>query len=144
MDRERIERLLDEAERSLKVMRMIAALSPDEFLSDVRNRYALRMAVVEVVESIIAASVGILRESRGYTAHHGYVEVAKRLAEEGVLTSQEASDLERLTRLRNIIVHRYWEVDDRRIFEEARRNGIEAISRILSRLRGHVLGGRGE
>ncbi len=144
MDRERIERFLKEAERSLEVMEVIASLTPDEFVSDVRNRYTLRMAVVEVVEALIAASVRILREVRGVAVQYGYVEVARKLAEEGLLPEDDAVQLERLVRLRNLITHRYWQVDDRRIHEEAKANGIEAIRRIIGELRGLVLGGRGE
>ncbi|MDK2384226.1 MAG: DUF86 domain-containing protein [Candidatus Korarchaeota archaeon] len=33
----------------------------------------------------------------------------------------------RLASLRNMVIHRYWEVDDLRIYREARSGGLEAI-----------------
>lgn len=144
MDVERIIKLIEEAEQSLKVLESISSLSWDNFFSDIRNRYTLRMAVVEVVESLVAASVRILREVKGEARQMGYVEVAKRLLDEKILAPSEADAFERLIRLRNIIIHRYWEVDDRRIYEEARGSGAGSIKRIIKRLKDYVLGSGGE
>lgn len=141
---ERIIKLIGEAEQSLKVLQSISSLSWDIFFSDIRNRYTLRMAVVEVVESLVAASVRILRELKGETRQMGYVEVARRLLDEGILAPSEADAFEGLIRLRNIIIHRYWEVDDRRIYEEARGSGVESIKSIVKGLMDYVLGGGGE
>jgi uncharacterized protein YutE (UPF0331/DUF86 family) len=39
--------------------------------------------------------------------------------------------MRRLTRLRNLIIHRYWEVDDFRIYREARESGLGMIERFM-------------
>jgi len=48
VDRERVSRLLEEVRESLKVVENIVSLNLSEFIGDVRNRYTLRLGVVEV------------------------------------------------------------------------------------------------
>ena len=139
MDKERIIRLIEEAKESLKIMEEIVSLSFEEFISDIRNRYTLRMAIVELVESLVVASARMIRETlmEGERVE-GYVETVKKLMERRILAQNDVETLEKLIRLRNIIIHRYWEVDDRRIYNEAKGSGIEAVRRIVDRLMEYV------
>ncbi|QOJ79282.1 DUF86 domain-containing protein [Infirmifilum lucidum] len=50
------------------------------------------------------------------------------LAERGLVTVDEVEDVARLIRLRNLLVHRYWVVDDKKIHDEARRNFKKVVS----------------
>jgi len=137
MDVDRIERLLTDIEESLNIARSIVALGYGEFMRDVRNRYTLRMAIVEVVEA--ATSLGlILLRSAGVSRVESYAQVFRRLVERGVLSPRVGGEMERLARLRNLIVHRYWEVDDSRIYREARGNGLRVIEEFLREVREYV------
>ncbi len=93
------------------------------------DRYALRYAIVEIVESLAAISHCIAR-AMGYPLE-GYVDSMRFFSRAGVLDRDVVEGLVRLVRLRNIIVHRYWEVDDRRVMEEARSGGLEVIKRAI-------------
>nr|MDO8078543.1 hypothetical protein [Candidatus Freyarchaeota archaeon] len=53
MDREKIERLLGNIKKSIKVAESMASLPYDEFMGDLRNRYTLRLAILEIVEAAI-------------------------------------------------------------------------------------------
>ena len=57
MDKQRALGLLDNLERALGVAEGLVALGRQEFHGDIRNRYALRMAIVEIVEA--AAALGL-------------------------------------------------------------------------------------
>ncbi len=132
---------MEEARNEIRVMESITSLSLEDFMSDIRNRYTLRMAIVEFVEAAITASARILRESQEADEKiEGYIETARKLMEKKILNVREADALEKLIRLRNIIIHPYWEVDDRRIYNEARGNGIEAAKRIVDGLARYVQG----
>ncbi len=138
LDKDRIGRLLDEIRRSLRVAEEVVSLSLEDFLSDVRNRYTLRLALVEVVEAAAVLGLHILRERFGEEEIEGYARVFEKLANYGVVSRDVGESMRRLARLRNIIVHRYWEVDDARIYREARGNGLEAIRKFVREVEEYV------
>jgi len=121
---------LRDLERSLNRARELVSLSEDEFLRDYRNSYTLRMLIVEMVESIINAGLLLAREEV-----ETYAQVLDRLLEKGIIDASTANALKALIRLRNLIVHRYWEVDDLRIYREARAGGLDSIEGFISAIR---------
>ncbi len=66
----------------------------------------------------------------------GYSDAMRFYARMGIVDANTAEKLVRLAKLRNLLVHRYWVVDDERIVREARGNGIECIRRVLHALKG--------
>ncbi len=44
----------------------------------------------------------------------------------------------RLVGLRNIIVHRYWSVDDMRIYDNAKRSGVGAVEKFIKEVLNYV------
>jgi len=46
--------------------------------------------------------------------------------------------MKKLVGLRNLLVHRYWEVDDSRIYKEARREELEVIKEFVKVILAHV------
>lgn len=70
-----MERLIAEIEESLKIAESITSLTFEEFTRDVRNRYTLRMVIVEVVEAAVNVGLYILREKLKVRSVEGYVDV---------------------------------------------------------------------
>ncbi|MDK2465155.1 MAG: DUF86 domain-containing protein [Candidatus Korarchaeota archaeon] len=126
----RLLNVLRDLESSLERMRKITSLSEEDFLRDYRNLYTLRMLIVEVVEAIV--DVGLLLV-RGEV--ETYAQVVDRLLEMGVISVGTADSLKSLIRLRNLIVHRYWEVDDLRIYREAKAGGLDSIEGFIREIR---------
>ncbi len=139
MDKQRALRLLGYLERALGVAEGLVALGGQEFHGDIRNRYALRMAIVEIVEAAAALGLLILREDLGLVEVEGYADVFIKLAEHGVVSGEVG---EGMARLRNLIVHRYWEIDDMRIYLEAKRDGLGLVRRFIREAREYVGGPR--
>jgi len=137
VDRDRIARLLEEIKRSLRVIETVISQSMDEFLADVRNRYTLRLSVVEIVEAAASIGLHILREQFGEDAE-GYVSVFRALIERGVLPSDVGEGMIRLVRLRNLIVHRYWEVNDVRLYKEIKDEGVKLVKRFIEEVERYV------
>ncbi|MFH2110831.1 MAG: HepT-like ribonuclease domain-containing protein [Candidatus Bathyarchaeota archaeon] len=46
----------------------------------------------------------------------GYADCFKRLGERKAIAEELAGRLASAARLRNLLVHRYWEIDDRRVY----------------------------
>lgn len=64
----------------------------------------------------------------------------KKLVEIGVVSAEVGDEVAKLVGLRNLIAHRYWEVDDLRIYREARGSGLEFIKRFVREVEERVLG----
>jgi len=141
MDREMLERLLKNIEFSLDIARSIVGRDLSEFISDIRNRYTLRLTIVEIVEASTSLGLYILREL-GERNIEGYAQIFRKLVEREVISEEVGLAMIRLARLRNLIVHRYWEVDDVRIYREAKGNGLNVVERFMEEVRGYVFRAR--
>lgn len=141
MDKEKVERLLSDIKESIKVAESIINLPYNEFMSDVRNRYTLRLALLEIVESACNIGLHILREKLGIEKVEGYSDIIKKLVHNSVVSAEAGEEMEKLVGLRNLIAHRYWEVDDSRIHREAKGSGLGIIKRFVSEVEEYVLRG---
>ena len=124
-----LRRAIADASEALEVLAEKAEL---ETLST-SDRFALRYAIVQIVEAL-AVAASRLGSLHGI-AVEGYVDAMRLLAQLGVTDTATGECLVRLARLRNLVVHRYWDVVDGLIVEEARRNGLECIRVALRDLR---------
>ncbi len=130
IDRDLVERRVSEISEALKYMREITSGGEEEFIRDLKSRLALRYLILLVVESAASIALHILSEAFGENAE-SYGEAFSRLAHHGVLSPSVAEKMASLARLRNLIVHRYWLVDDARIFREARGSGIQTVEKFV-------------
>jgi len=137
VDRERVSKLIEEIRRSLRVAEEIISLDLNEFLADVRNRYTLRLSIVEIVEAATLIGLHILREQFSDTAE-GYVQVFRKLLERGILSRDTGEGMIKLARLRNLIVHRYWNIDDARVYTEIKKVGIELVKKFIREVEEHT------
>ncbi len=96
-------------------------------------RLLFRLIRIEIVEAAVTIGLHILREQFGEEVE-GYVQVFKKLTEHGVLSGDIGEGMIRLARLRNLIVYRYWEVDDRRLYREVKEKGLELIRRFVKEI----------
>jgi uncharacterized protein YutE (UPF0331/DUF86 family) len=137
VDKEVVKRLINEAEEALDEIKKILAVDLSIFVNNRSLRYSLRYSIVMVVEALADLAVAILEKDFGVTVE-SYRDAFLRLAEKGVINAEVAQSMVRLAGLRNIIVHRYWSVDDMRIYNGAKRSGVEAVERFIEEVLGYV------
>jgi len=65
------------------------------------------------------------------------------LGEEGVISPRVGEGMQKLVRLRNLIIHRYWEVDDARVYREARSGGLDLVEEFAEEVEAYVARARG-
>ena len=83
-------------------------------------------------------SKGVAEEALGYSATSaGYTQVFRKLLD-GVLSKSTGEGMIKLARLRNLVVHRYWEVDDIRVHREVKEEGIGLVTRFVEEVAQHV------
>jgi uncharacterized protein YutE (UPF0331/DUF86 family) len=137
VNKEVIKRLINEAEEALDEIKKILAVDLSSFVNNRSLRFSLRYSIVMVVEALADLAVAILEKDFG-VAVESYRDAFLRLAEKGVINAEIARSMVRLAGLRNIIVHRYWSVDDMSIYNDARRSGVEAVERFIEEVLGYV------
>ncbi|ABL78651.1 DUF86 domain-containing protein [Thermofilum pendens] len=133
-DKALVRKVLYEVEQALGVLRLCA----ERGVRDLADAFALRYAVIQVVEGL-AVIASRLAELRG-TVVEGYVEAMSFLARAGIVDPAVGEELVRLARLRNLLVHRYWEVSDEKILEEARKSGVKTVEEAVKSVRRFVEG----
>lgn len=93
---------------------------PDEvFWSDERNIEAIKLWLIQLVQDAADLCNHIAARLLSEPPE-SYPECFELLGEAHIIDTELADSLRRMARFRNLIVHRYWEVDDQRVLEIAR------------------------
>lgn len=130
-------RIVRDAEEALDEISSAIRAGKEDFISSRTLRFSVRYSVIQLVEALADLGLAILERGFGEGAE-GYRDVFKRLALRGVVSPEAAEGMMRLASLRNMIVHRYWDVDDSKIFDEAEGVGIAAVRRFITEVVSYV------
>ncbi len=112
----RVRDLLGNIADAQRRVRELGQLSETEFLSDYRNTESAKYLLIVATEAAIDLCNHIVAR-RGGRAPQDYADCFAILAELGVIDSDLANRLKRMARFRNLIVHLYWKVDNRRVYQ---------------------------
>ncbi|PUA34191.1 MAG: hypothetical protein B9J98_00945 [Candidatus Terraquivivens tikiterensis] len=86
----------------------------------VYEKFSIRYLVIQLVEAASSVCLHILLNVFGERAE-GFPECFARLSAKGVISRDLARGLSTAARLRSLLVHRYWTIDDERVYESVRR-----------------------
>ncbi len=112
----RIRDLLGNMSDAQRRLRELGQLSETEFLNDYRNTESAKYLLIVATEAAIDLCNHIVAR-RGGRAPQDYADCFAILAEMNVIDSHLANCLKRMARFRNLIVHLYWRVDNRRVYQ---------------------------
>jgi uncharacterized protein YutE (UPF0331/DUF86 family) len=123
--RQRIGEVLETiAELKRLTSKSYSAISLDE-------KFSLRYHVIVLAEALGSICVHLLMEDFGCEPR-SYSECFKLLEERGVFSCAE--DLIRITRLRNLLVHRYWIIKDAEVYEAVKKD-FRCVDEFLRRIK---------
>ena len=94
----------------------------------------MRYNVIVLVEALVSLAIHVLREEQGYRPT-GYADAVERLSAMLGLDAGCVSALKALVRLRNLLVHRYWSIDDKLVYENIKRD-FRCVEALLERVCG--------
>ncbi len=114
------ERAREIREQVDKIGRYVS-LPDEEFLADERNLYTVLHLLLISIEAT-AAICNHLLARLARRAPESYAECFEYLAGAGIISQELASRLIQMSRFRNLLVHRYWTVNPRRVLKIARTN----------------------
>lgn len=121
LEREVLEGKLDIIDRNLRFLEEVKTLSPDQFVESYKDVQAAKYSLLEIMEACINIANYII-SVKGFRRAEEYSDMFKVLKEEGVIRKELATKLEDMARFRNLIVHRYGEIDNRRVLEIIKHN----------------------
>ncbi len=129
-----ISKLIKDIEDSLSTIREYVS-KPYSEVSEA-ERYAIRYHLIVIAEALVVASIHIAR--RVFNARpETPTQALKVLKDNGLINDEEMEDLVSIVRLRNLLVHRYWVIDDERIYNEVIKD-FRSITNFLRRLKDYV------
>ena len=134
INRAYVKRLVSDIEGSIEAILRYTS-RPYEGMSEA-ERHAVRYNIIVIAEALAALAIHTARRLCGEepeTTLHALSILRRR----GLLTELECEDLARLIRLQNLLVHRYWTIDDERIYASVKSN-FESVKNFLKRLREYV------
>ena len=114
VDPGRLRSLLDRLGEELEHLRRLAAMAPEELLADPDRLAGVKYRFVVAIEICIDAAQHVIA-SEGFRAPFDFADAFAVLGEAGVLPSQQVPALQEMARFRNLLVHGYQRVDDRRV-----------------------------
>ena len=121
LEREVIEGKFDIIDRNVRFLEELKILSPDQFVESYRDVQAAKYSLLEIIEACIDIANYII-SVKGFRRAEEFSEMFKVLKEENIIGKDLATRLEDMARFRNLLVHRYGEVDDRRVLEIIKHN----------------------
>ncbi len=116
-DRRFIEDSLAALEENLSFLVTLGSLPEAEFKRSKQSTYSAAYALMICIESVSGIASHLLA-SLSTSSPTGMAHSFELLFREGILTSSSlAKELAKMSRFRNLIVHRYWKVDYGQVYE---------------------------
>ncbi|MFH7860161.1 MAG: HepT-like ribonuclease domain-containing protein [Candidatus Aenigmatarchaeota archaeon] len=137
IDKEVIKRIFKDVYEALDEVKDIVSLSEDDFIKNRRARFSLRYCIAVIIESLADLAVAILEKDFDESTET-YREAFTKFAEKNIIDVDTMQSMIKLVSLRNIIVHRYWIVDDLKIYKSAKENGIKGIEKFIEKVLSYV------
>ena len=121
VDLEKIKFRVAEVKENLNKIKKYSSLNDKEFWSDERNIFSVKHLLLVSIEACGNICVHISAK-RLYKAASSFAECFENFYKEGIIEEDLSAKLRSMARFRNILVHRYWETDDKKILDYARNN----------------------
>ena len=131
VSRDFVTALIRDVENAVNEINRIAA-KPYSELSD-EEKLAIRYELIVIAEAVMALAVHVARRDLGARPRTP-VNALAILRDRGLVMIDEYEDLVRLLRLRNLLVHRYWVIDDYLIYQGIKSN-FKSLLSFINRLR---------
>lgn len=116
-------------------IKSITTIEEEVFIKERKNIYSLRYLLISAVEAMATICNHILTRVTGQVPK-GYPDCFEKLSEAKIITKELGDKLKKVASLRNILIHKYWEIDDRKVLKSAKENirDLEEFSRQINEL----------
>jgi len=129
---DRIRQIIGEINFASSKLEAMGKLDEEHFLKNHEKIDSAKYNLIVVIEGAIDICNHIVAKAGG-RAPNDYADCFAILGELGVLTDEFVEKLKRMAKFRNLLVHLYWQVDNRKVFSILRED-IFDIKKYLQRI----------
>lgn len=115
VDRRLVQSYLADLDRYLRLLETERQRALAELTADPVRAYGVQHLLQICIETLVNLANHLCSEC-GLPVPRSYAESFRNLEQQGIVQPATASTLVQMTRFRNLIVHRYWEVDMGRVY----------------------------
>ena len=119
LDFEKIKKGVSEIEESINEINKIVSINEYEFWKDKRNITSVKYYLLEAIEAVGGICVHIVAKKFGKGVN-SLSECINILEEEEILDKELSLRLKKIVKFRNKLIHKYWEIDDKLVYEYAK------------------------
>lgn len=121
VNRKVVEGKIDVIERNLRFLEQYKEMGLKEFEKSYKDIQAVKYSLLEIVESCVDIANHII-SVRGYRRAEKYSEIFQILGEEKVISPKLSEKMQEMAKFRNLLAHRYGEVENKKILEIVKSN----------------------
>lgn len=121
INREKIEQNLKDLLEAYNVIDHLTTSPLEKILQDIEQRWTLRYALILSVEAISTILTHILSKVYGVSCE-SYRDCIEKAMKKGIISEDVGIPIKGLVSLRNLLIHRYWEINDAKIYQETNKN----------------------
>lgn len=112
---------ISEIQESIKEINQYLTIPEEDFWKDHRNILAVEQLLLRAIE----ATGGICLHLVAKKLQKGVENIAQCfeiLGEHNLIDKELTESLIRMARFRNLLIHKYWEIDEKRVYQYAKNN----------------------
>lgn len=118
---EKLTKRISEIKENREKIKKYASIPDSEFWKDERNLLAIKHLLLQSIEACGSICSHVLAK-KFFKSPSSFPECFETLYNSKVINKELSVKLRKMARFRNILVHRYWEIEDKKILEYARNN----------------------
>jgi uncharacterized protein YutE (UPF0331/DUF86 family) len=126
---EKLTKRISEIKENGEKINKYASIPDSEFWKDERNLLAIKHLLLQSIEACGSICNHVLAK-KFFESPSSFPECFESLHNSKVINKELSVKLRKMARFRNILVHRYWEIEDKKILEYAR-NNLEDFNQFL-------------
>ncbi|KUO42823.1 MAG: hypothetical protein APU95_02375 [Hadesarchaea archaeon YNP_N21] len=130
MNRDLINARIREANDAIKVLRELVAKDFGALTDP--EKFSIRYLLIQLVEATASICLHILSRIHGEEVE-GYPDSFLRLGAKRIIPKDLATKLASAARLRNLLVHRYWEIIDEKVYASVKQ-GLKDFEEFIDRI----------
>lgn len=121
IDREKIKQRFSEINEAVNNAKELAKLNDNDFWAKKENIAAIKYYLLQAIEATggVCVHIAAKKFNKGISAFGECFEIMEK---EGVFGKELTDKLRKMTKFRNKLIHRYWEIEDKNILEYARKD----------------------
>lgn len=107
--------MIDLIDENIRLIKEIRSQSYESFSGSFRDIQAAKHSLQEAIEACLDIGSHIIAE-QGFRRPEDYKEIFRVLEENGIIDHVLSEKLQEMAQFRNLLVHRYGQIDTRRIY----------------------------